>query len=149
MRGPATFLTMIAAAATLAGCGGVKTSSTSDPAAQNVAEAAAGGTPASQTAAAECASRPDFVPIYADARISLCTTGTQPGRKSGKIVYTSAAEPKDVLGWSREQANASGLGQRMLTDTMYSAGEDSERSLMVTVEPDGSGSKVTVDWGAP
>ena len=135
--------------ALLAACGGgPKTSGTSDPAGQNVAAAAAGGTPPAQTATVECGKKPDFVPVYRDARISVCTSGGTPGgQQSGTIVYTSAAEPKTVLGWSREQANASGLGQRMLTDTMYSAGETTKRSVMILVEPEGSGSRVTVNWG--
>lgn len=133
MRLAALGLTML-----LAACGdGAKTSGTSDPAGQNVA-------------AVECANRPDFAPVYGDARITHCTSdGTPPGQQSGTIIYTTAAEPKVVLGWSREQANASGLGQRLLTETIYSAGEATRRNIMVIVEPDGSGSRVTVNWGKP
>ena len=135
--------------ATLAACGGGASNvSTSDPAAQNVAAAAANGTPAAETASAECSEKPDFAPVYRDARIILCTaTGAEGTQQSGTIIYTSAAEPRTVLGWSRGQANASGLGQRMLSETMYSAGETTKRSIMVLVEPEGSDTRVTVNWG--
>lgn len=135
--------------ALLAACGtGSETPGTSDPAGQNLA-AVADGRPAVQTAAAKCTQKPDFVPVYPHARISLCAAaGEAGGQQSGTIVYTSAAEPKTVLGWSREQANASGLGQRMFNETMYSAGETAKRSIMVLVEPEGSGSRVTVNWGS-
>jgi len=144
MRFSALGLTML-----LAACGGgPDTSGTSNPAAQNVAVAAAEGTPAAQTAAVECTKKPDFVPIYGDAKISLCTsTGDEGSQQSGTIIYTTAAAPNVALAWSREQANASGLGQRMLSETMYSAGETTKRSIMVLVEPEGSGTRVTVNWG--
>jgi hypothetical protein len=144
-------LAAIGLAALLSACGGSgpDTATTNDPAAQNVAAAAAEGTPAVVAAATECKAKPDFVPVYGDATITLCTSGAgvQPGHESGTIVYTTSARPRTALGWSREQANASGLGQRMLTETMYSAGEASKRSLTVIVEPEGSGAKVTVNWG--
>ncbi|MBX3563001.1 MAG: hypothetical protein KF730_00345 [Sphingomonas sp.] len=144
MRFAALGLTML-----LAACGGgAKTSGTSDPAAQNVAAAAAEGTPANQTAAVECGKKPDFVPVYGDAKITICTSdGGEGGQQSGTIIYTTAAAPNVALAWSREQANASGLGQRLLTDKMYSAGETTKRSLMVLVEPEGSGTRVTINWG--
>ena len=142
-------LAAIGLAALLSACGGADTATTNDPAAQNVAMAAAEGTPAVVASAAECKAKPDFVPIYGDATIILCTSGAgvQTHHESGTIVYTTSANPKTVLGWSREQANASGLGQRMLTSAMYSAGEEVKRSIVVMVEPEGSGAKVTVNWG--
>jgi hypothetical protein len=142
-------LAIVGLTALLAACGaGPETSGTNDSAGQNVAAAAAAGTPAVQTASAECDKKPDFAPVYRDAKISACVSdGTPGGQQSGTIVYTTPAEPKTVLGWSREQANASGLGQRMLSDTMYSAGETTKRSIMIVVEPEGSGSRVTVNWG--
>ncbi|MES2986766.1 MAG: hypothetical protein V4808_02560 [Pseudomonadota bacterium] len=134
----------------LAACGdsGTGTSGTSNPAAQNVAAAAATGTPANETAAVECGKKPDFVPVYADAKITICTTeGAEGSQQSGTVIYTTAVAPNVALAWSREQANASGLGQRMLSETMYSAGETSKRSIMIVVEPEGAGARVTVNWG--
>ncbi|RYY41966.1 MAG: hypothetical protein EOP59_11100 [Sphingomonadales bacterium] len=127
---------------TLAACGGgVDVPQTENMAAQ--------GIPAARTAAVECGTKPDFVPVYGDAEIGLCTAGAgpQPGHESGTIVYTTAAEPRIVLGWSREQANAAGLGQRLSTETLYSAGEAAQRNLTVEVVPDSVGAKVTVKWG--
>lgn len=137
--------------ALLAGCGdGVSgTATTNDAGGRNVAAAAANGVPAVRAAAAECGKKPDFAPVYGDALISLCTAGpgAAPNHESGTVIYTTAADPKTVLGWSRAQANASGLGQRISTDTVYSAGEATKRSIMVMVAPEGSGTKVTVNWG--
>lgn len=134
----------------LAACGGgVSSDTTSDPTGQNVAAAAANGTSAAITAAADCSNRPDFVPVYEGARITTCVSsgdGT-PRHVSGTIVYLVKAQPAEVLGWSRAQANASGLGQRLSTATMYSAGEESKRSLMVMVEPMDGGTRATVNWG--
>jgi hypothetical protein len=130
--------------------GGVSSETTSDPTGQNVAAAAAEGKPAAITAAADCSNKPDFVPVYVDARITTCVSGPDgtPRHVSGSIVYLVQESPAKVLGWSREQANASGLGQRLLTPTKYSAGEDGQRSLMVVVEPMNGGTRATVNWGS-
>lgn len=145
MRFAALGLTML-----LAACGGAKTSGTGDPAARNVAVAGAVGAPVTETAAVECTQKPDFVPVYREARIATCTsTGKARGPQSGTIVYTTAAAPNIALAWSRAQANASGLGQRSSSETMYSAGEAIKRSIMIVVEPQGSGTRVTVNWGRP
>lgn len=134
----------------LAACGGgVSSDTTSDPTGQNVAAAAANGTSAAITAAADCSNKPDFVPVYEGARITTCVSSADgtPRHVSGTIVYLVKAQPAEVLGWSRAQANASGLGQRLSTATMYSAGEESKRSLMIMVEPMNGGTRATVNWG--
>lgn len=123
---------------------------TDDPVGQNVAEAAAQGTPAAITAVADCGQRPPkFVPIYADAKLQSCVSGPDgiENHVSGTIVYLTAAQPREVLGWSRGQANASGLGQRLATDKMYSAGEERKRSLMVVVDTINGATRVTINWG--
>ncbi len=140
---------MLAAGLLLAACGG-SPKSTDDPVAQNVAVAAAGGTPAALTAATDCGQAPpDFVPLYTDAKITTCISGPdgQKNHVSGTIVYLTKAKPAEVLGWSRGQANASGLGQRLATDKMYSAGEERRRSLMVVVDTVNGQTRVTVNWG--
>lgn len=140
---------MLAAGLLLAGCGG-SPRTTDDPVAQNVAAAAAGGTPAALTAATDCGrAPPDFVPLYADAKIITCVAGPdgQENHVSGTIVYLTRAKPAEVLGWSRGQANASGLGQRLATDKSYSAGEERRRSLMVVVDTVNDQTRVTVNWG--
>ena len=129
--------------------GGVSSETTADPTGQNVAAAAAEGKPAKMTAAADCSNKPDFVPIYDGAQITTCVSSADgtPGHVSGSIVYLTGAAPREVLGWSRAQANASGLAQRLATDKSYSAGEESQRSLMIVVEPVAEGTRVTVNWG--
>ncbi|PVX28432.1 hypothetical protein [Sphingomonas pokkalii] len=133
----------------LAGCGrGERT--TDDPVAQNVAVAAAEGTSANVAAAVDCSNRPDFVPIYAGAEITRCVAGPDglaKGHVSGTIVYETMAAPRDVLGWSRAQANASGLRYRRESETMYAAGDEARRSVMIVVDRHDGGTRVTVNWG--
>jgi hypothetical protein len=146
-------LAVLASLALLSACGdgGVSSEGTDDPVAQNVVEKAAAGTPAAVAAAVDCGNKPDFVPVYADAEITTCRAdidGRSKRHVSGSIVYLTKAAPRAVLGWSRAQANAAGLGQRMLTDKSYSAGEDDKRSLLIAVEPMADqGSRVSVNWG--
>ncbi|MBC9034525.1 hypothetical protein IAG41_19225 [Sphingomonas sp. JC676] len=133
----------------LAACGG-SPKTTDDPVGQNVAAAAAEGKPAALTAATDCGQAPpDFVPLYTNAKIISCVSGPdgQQDHVSGTIVYVTNAKPAEVLGWSRGQANASGLAQRMATDKMYSAGEERRRSLMVVVDTVDGQTRVTVNWG--
>lgn len=141
---------IVSATLLLTACGGgVSSETTGDPTGQNVAAAAANGTPAAITAAADCSNKPDFVPIYEGARITTCVSSADgtPRHVSGSIVYLVKEDPAKVLGWSRAQANASGLGQRLSTATMYSAGEATRRSLMIIVEPMNGGTRATVNWG--
>ena len=140
---------VLAAGLLLAACGG-SPKTTDDPVGQNVAAAAAMGTPAALTAATDCGEAPPkFVPLYADAKITTCVSGPdgQKDHVSGTIVYLTKAKPAEVLGWSRGQANASGLAQRLATDRMYSAGEERRRSIMVVVDTVGGETRVTVNWG--
>ncbi|ATY33053.1 hypothetical protein CVN68_14660 [Sphingomonas psychrotolerans] len=135
----------------LAACGGGGSSeTTSDPTGQNVAAAAANGTSAAIAAAVDCSNKPDFVPVYEGAQVTTCVSSADgtPRHVSGTIVYLVKAEPAKVLGWSRAQANASGLGHRLSTPTMYSAGEDSKRSLLIVVEAMNGGTRATVNWGS-
>lgn len=142
----------LAAALLLGACGGgVSSDDVHDPLAQNVAEAASKGKSAVVAAAIDCSNKPDFVPIYHDAQVTTCVASEDgKGRRhvSGSIVYLTSASPREVLGWSRAQANASGLHQRLATDNTYSAGEESQRSLMVIVEPFEGRTRVTVNWGS-
>jgi hypothetical protein len=142
---------LLAATLLTSGCGGgVSSDTTSDPTGQNVAEAASKGTSAAIAAAIDCSNKPDFVPIHEGAQITTCVSSADgtPRHVSGTIVYLVKAEPDAVLGWSRGQANASGLGQRLSTATQYSAGEASQRSLMIVVEPMNGGTRATVNWGS-
>lgn len=136
----------------LAGCGdgGVESDNVADPLAQNVAEAASKGKSAAVAAAVDCSNKPAFVPIYSDAQVTTCIASEDgKGRRhvSGSIVYLTKAPPNEVLGWSRAQANAAGLRQKLATDTKYEAGEETQRSLMILVEPLGEATRVTVNWG--
>ncbi|NLS29172.1 hypothetical protein S2M10_41920 [Sphingomonas sp. S2M10] len=140
---------LLAALALLAACGrGERT--TEDPVGQNVAAAAAAGVPANVAAAVDCSNTPDFVPVYADATILSCTAapdGLEGRHVSGNLVYQTDASVKQVLGWSRAQANASGLKFRRENGFSYEAGEESERSLRVVAESHLGRTRVTISWG--
>lgn len=143
--------TWLGAVVLLAGCGrGGGEQTTDDPVGQNVAAAAAAGVPANVSAAIDCSNKPDFVPVYANATILSCTAAPDglPGRHvSGNLVYETDAPEKQVLGWSRAQANASGLKYRRETGFSYEAGEESERSLRVAVEGHLGRTRVSINWG--
>ena len=134
----------------LAGCGGISTKTTDDPVGQNVAAAAAEGKSASVAAAIDCNNLPDFVKIYPGGRVTECVSGPDgfPRHVSGSVVYRSDAQPREVLGWSRAQADAAGLAHRISTAGKYEAGEEGKRTLMIVVEPMDGGSRVTLNWGS-
>ncbi|WP_245824777.1 hypothetical protein [Sphingomonas azotifigens] len=134
----------------LAACGRGGETSTDDPVGQNVASAAAAGVPANVAAAIDCSNKPDFVPVYAGATILSCTAapdGLAGRHVSGNLVYETDASEKQVLGWSRAQANASGLKFRHATGFSYEAGEEGERSLRVVVDSHAGRTRVSINWG--
>lgn len=97
----------------------------------------------------DCSKNPDFVPIYAGATIRICSNAHFDAmhRTSGTVAYGTSAAPAEVLAWSKEQAAKAGLTARLSTDKMFSAGEGSKRTMMVMALPEGTGSKVNVNWG--
>ncbi len=125
----------------LAGCGG-------QPPATNQASHDSGSS-AGIASAVDCSGKPDFVPVYADAKISTCTQGdvAATGRTSGTILYTSAAAPTTVLSWSKEQALRAGLALKLEDGMSISAMQGDERTLKVMAMAQGAGSTVTVNWG--
>lgn len=140
---------LLAALFLLAACGRGERS-TDDPVGQNVAAAAAAGVPANVAAAMDCSNTPDFVPVYADATVLSCTAAPDglPGRHvSGNLVYETDAPAKEVLGWSRAQANASGLKYGRETAFSYEAGEETERSLRVVAESHLGRTRISISWG--
>ncbi|HWU94758.1 MAG TPA: hypothetical protein VN029_04125 [Sphingomonas sp.] len=141
MRGAVIGLALL-----LAACGGPKT--TDDPAAQNVIDAASKGTSAA-VAAGTCAGKPDFVPIYKEAKIISCTSGdvAATGKRSGTVIYTDFASPSSILTWSKQQALASGLALSIEDGTSFSAAEGGKRTLRVMAETGTARTNVTVNWG--
>lgn len=133
----------------LAACGrGERT--TDDPVGQNVAAAAASGVSANVAAAVDCGNIPDFVPVHAGATILSCTAapdGLEGRHVSGNLVYETDAPAKAVLGWSRAQANASGLKYRHETAFSYEGGEETARSLRVAVDEHRGRTRVSISWG--
>jgi hypothetical protein len=144
-------------AALLAGCGGspstTSATTTASSSSENGSAGASVGSVAAVTGGVEgsndCSKKPDFAPVYAGGTIRVCSSAhfDAANRTSGTVSYTTAAAPAAVLAWSKEQAAKAGLAERLSTDKMFSAGEGARRTLMVMALPDGSGSRVTVNWG--
>ncbi|MES2097250.1 MAG: hypothetical protein V4459_10875 [Pseudomonadota bacterium] len=97
----------------------------------------------------DCSKLPDFVPLYADAKVSTCVSGggVDPGHESGTVIYTVPADPAAVIAWYKGKADSAGLVQSISTDTMYAAREGSKRTIMTMTEKVATGTKVTVNWG--
>jgi hypothetical protein len=99
--------------------------------------------------AEDCGKKPAFVPLYADAKVTLCSANHDDAtrRDSGMILYASAAAPAAVLAWSKAEAAKAGLAERLSTPEMFSAGEGDRRTVMVMAAAKGTGSQVTLNWG--
>jgi hypothetical protein len=107
------------------------------------AVAAAGGAPA------DCSKLPDFVPLYADARIETCVSGPagEPHRESGTLVYTTGATPEAIIAWYKEKTAIDGLVPALSTPSLFSARDGGKRSMMAVVETARGATKVTLNWG--
>lgn len=138
-------------AALLVACDGSGTPPAGNAVAGNGADATLGSV-AALTGGVEgsndCSRNPDFVPIYAGGTIRVCSSAhfDATGKDAGTVAYGTSAAPAEVLAWSRDRATRAGLAERMATDKMFSAGR-ADKTLMVMALPEGSGSKVTVNWG--
>lgn len=140
---------LLVAVLVLGACSGGKAGSDD---ANATTAAAAASAPAAGAASVACDIKPDFVPVRTGATITLCTKGAGVGanRESGSILYTTDADAKTVKAWSLAQAQASGLAKALDSDSpsaMFSARGSGNRTLMVIAEAEGTGSKVTVNWG--
>jgi hypothetical protein len=104
---------------------------------------------ASSDAPADCSTLPDFVPLYADARVETCVSGPagEPRRESGTVVYTTGATPEAVMTWYRDKATGDGLIPALSTPTLFSARDGSSRTMMAMVETVRGATKVTLNWG--
>lgn len=111
--------------------------------------AAAAMTAASMDAPVNCTSLPDFVPLYADARVETCVSGPagEPRRESGTVVYTTSATPEAVMAWYKDKATGDGLVPALSTETLFSARDGSSRTVMAMVETVRGTTKVTLNWG--
>jgi hypothetical protein len=100
-------------------------------------------------APADCSKLPDFVPLYADARIETCVSGPagEPRRESGTLVYTTGATPDAIIAWYKDKAVLDGLVPALSTPTLFSARDGGKRSMMAMVETVRGATKVTLNWG--
>ena len=113
------------------------------PAAAAIAGAGAGDAPT------DCSKLPDFVPLYADARVETCVSGpaSEPHRESGTLVYTTGATPEAIIAWYRDKAALDGLVPALSTPSLFSARDGGKRSMMAVVETARGATKVTLNWG--
>ena len=104
---------------------------------------------ASGSGPADCSNLPDFVPLYADARVETCVSGPagEPRRESGTVVYTTGATPDAIIAWYKDKAALDGLVPALSTATLFSARDGSKRSMMAMVETVRGATKVTLNWG--
>lgn len=108
-----------------------------------------------QSGAGVRADLPDFAPLYPGARPDpSATTVASAQGAGGMIVYTAAATPEQVLGFYRDKAKASGLGEatemNMGAARMLSATDEAgKRSLQVIVTAEGAGANVSLSWTRP
>lgn len=98
--------------------------------------------------AEDCGKKPAFVPLYADAKVTLCSSNHDDATRkdSGMLLYTSAAAPAAVLAWSKAEALKAGLAERLTTPEMFSAADGEKRNVMVMVASKGDGSQITLNW---
>jgi hypothetical protein len=96
----------------------------------------------------DCGKLPDFVPLYADARIETCVSGPagEPRRESGTVIYTTGATPDAIIAWYKDKAVLDGLVPALSTPTLFSARDGGKRSMMAMVESVRGATKVTLNW---
>ena len=97
---------------------------------------------------ADCSKLPDFVPLYADARIKTCVSGPagEPHRESGTVIYTTGATPEAIVAWYKDKAVLDGLAPALSTPSLFSARDGGKRSIMAVVETARGATKVTLNW---
>ncbi len=136
---------LASAALTLNGCEAGNDNATSEDRGPTTTASVA----ASGNGPADCSKLPDFVPLYADARVESCVSGpaSEPRRESGTVIYTTGATPDAVIAWYKEKAGVNGLTPALTTPTLFSARDGSKRNIMSMVETVRGATKVTVNWG--
>jgi len=97
----------------------------------------------------DCSKLPDFVPLYADARIETCVSGPagEPHRESGTVIYRTGATPEAIIAWYKDKAVLDGLVPALSTPSLFSARDGGKRSMMALVETARGATKVTLNWG--
>jgi hypothetical protein len=97
----------------------------------------------------DCSKLPDFVPLYADARVETCVSGPagEPHRESGTVICTTGATPEVIIAWYRDKAAIDGLAPALSTPSLFSARDGGKRSMMAVVETARGATKVTLNWG--
>ena len=128
----------------LAGCGGQSGGAVAEGgnASITVTSVRGGGT----LKAGDC-KRAAHVPLYADAKITTCVSNDSlEGRKSGSVIFASAAAPGTVLAWYKAEAEKAGLKVNLQTEMSLSASQGGKTMMVMAMAQDGA-TQVTVNWG--
>ena len=96
----------------------------------------------------DCSKNPDFAPIYAGAKIVVCSSThfDNDNKDAGSVSYTTDAAPAAVLAFATESAGKSGFTVRIANETMVSADQDNKRRFMTLARVEGGVTKVVVNW---
>ena len=137
----------------LAGCGGTSTTTTNtttstDTLREQPADAKMSDPLTASGGSNDCSKNPDFAPIYAGAKISVCSSThfDNTNKDAGSVSYTTDAAPAAVLAFAKESAAKSGFTVRIANATMVSADQDNKRRFMTLARTEGGVTKVVVNW---
>jgi len=137
----------------VAGCGGASvtvTNSTTASAAprEQPADAKLSDPLSASGGSNDCSKNPDFAPIYADAKIVVCSSThfDSDNKDAGSVSYTTDAAPAVVLAFAKESAAKSGFTVRIANETMVSAEQGGKRRFMTMARTEGGVTKVVVNW---
>ncbi len=137
---------IVAAAGLIAGCGGGGTTSSTT----TVVLTNQGMTTTAVTGSTDCATKPDFVPIYPGSTIVHCSSAHFDSihADKGSVLSRTDAAPATVLAWVKEATAKAGLKPGISTDTMVSAVDGTARTTMTHAEADpAGGTRVVTNWG--
>lgn len=140
----------------LAGCGGASTTTTNSTSTtgtgavsrEQPADAKMSDPLTASGGSNDCSKNPDFAPIYAGAKIVVCSSThfDNNNKDAGSVSYTTDAAPAAVLAFAKESAAKSGFTVRIANDTMVSADQDNKRRFMTLARIEGGVTKVVVNW---
>lgn len=137
----------------LTGCGGASVTATNSTttgatAREQPADAQMSDPLTASGGSNDCSKNPDFAPIYAGAKIVVCSSThfDNNNKDAGSVSYTTDAAPAAVLAFAKESAAKSGFTVRIANETMVSADQDNKRRFMTLARVEGGVTKVVVNW---
>jgi hypothetical protein len=154
---------MIAAAATLAGCGKHDTKTYTDGNGNSVAVSNSGdghmtitGSNGEKvefgTGASAMAKMPPYLPLYPGAKVTTSFTGSGKDGSGGMIAFQVSAGTADVVNFYKQKATAAGMAQTMSaemgdTTTYVAANDKTKQTVSVSATKGSDGTTVQLTWG--